>query len=290
MSTHTNNHTHAHHLHMHAHHVQNTRAHAHAQTRTGTDTCVRTRTHTHASTHTHTQHAHTHTHSTPTPLQVGYDAAAHMSEETEGAAMAGPISLIATIVSGFVVGFSYVIALLFSVQSTDNVLSPDAATAGGSAPMQIAWDVFAARFGSGAGALGLFVVPLLCSLFCGNACLTTCSRVMWAFSRDGNLRISKWLRTVHPKYKTPVNAVVRGGGVEECGRRGGAAKLGRGGKVVCRGCSQLGWEPEDYQVAEDGAAHGQDARECSGDGGSGGTWEGWGAREGGEGVGCLWCL
>lgn len=32
------------------------------------------------------------------------------------------------------------------------------------------------RFGSGVGALGLMVVPLLCSIFCGNACVTANSR------------------------------------------------------------------------------------------------------------------
>jgi amino acid transporter len=130
-----------------------------------------------------------------------------MSEETQGAALAGPISLIATILSGFLVGIAYVISLLFSVQNPASLVDPAAATAGGSAPFQIAWDVFTARFGSGFGALGLFVVPLLCSLFCGNACLTTCSRVVWAFSRDGDLRISRILRWVHPKWKTPVAAV-----------------------------------------------------------------------------------
>lgn len=138
---------------------------------------------------------------------VGYDAAAHMSEETQGAAMAGPISLIATIVSGFVVGFCYVLALLFSVQDPGRVISADAESAGLNGPMQITYDALAGRFGSGVGALGMFVVPLMCSLFCGNACLTTCSRVMWSFSRDGNLWISKALRHVHPVYKTPVRAV-----------------------------------------------------------------------------------
>lgn len=32
------------------------------------------------------------------------------------------------------------------------------------------------RYGSGLGALGLMVVPLVCSLFCGNACVTSTSR------------------------------------------------------------------------------------------------------------------
>lgn len=147
-----------------------------------------------------------------------------MAEETEGAAVAGPISLIATILTGFLVGFLYLLSLLFSVQDPASVLDPAAATAGGNAPFQIAWDAFSARFGRGAGALGLFVVPLLCSLFCGNACLTTCSRVMWAFSRDGNLRISRWLATVNPKSQTPVAAVVRGG----CKQLGAAAGPERG--------------------------------------------------------------
>jgi hypothetical protein len=32
------------------------------------------------------------------------------------------------------------------------------------------------RYGSGLGSLGLMIVPLLCSIFCGNACVTSNSR------------------------------------------------------------------------------------------------------------------
>jgi SpoU rRNA methylase family enzyme len=32
------------------------------------------------------------------------------------------------------------------------------------------------RFGNGLGALVLMLVPLLCSMFCGNACVTSTSR------------------------------------------------------------------------------------------------------------------
>lgn len=32
------------------------------------------------------------------------------------------------------------------------------------------------RYGSGLGSLGLMVVPLMCSMFCGNACVTANSR------------------------------------------------------------------------------------------------------------------
>jgi hypothetical protein len=55
-------------------------------------------------------------------------------------------------------------ALLFSVQRRASVISPESATAGGSGPMQIVWDVFRVRFDAGPWSLALFIVPLLCSV------------------------------------------------------------------------------------------------------------------------------
>jgi hypothetical protein len=37
-------------------------------------------------------------------------------------------------------------------------------------------DTCSPRFGNGLGSLGLMTVPLLCSMFCGNACVTSTSR------------------------------------------------------------------------------------------------------------------
>lgn len=89
---------------------------------------------------------------------------------------AGPMSLIATILSGWVVGLAFQFAVTFSIQDPARVLSPDNAVGGGNPVMGIAWDAFASRYGSGVGALGLMVVPSLCSIFCGNACVTANSR------------------------------------------------------------------------------------------------------------------
>ena len=50
--------------------------------------------------------------------------------------------------------------------------------------------------------IGIFVSNFLCGL----ACLTSCSRMMFAFSRDGGLPFSNVLRKVHGKSKTPINA------------------------------------------------------------------------------------
>jgi amino acid transporter len=51
--------------------------------------------------------------------------------------------------------------------------------------------------------VGLFVANYLCGL----ACLTSASRMMFAFARDGGLPLSRVLRQVHPRHRTPVAAI-----------------------------------------------------------------------------------
>ncbi len=55
----------------------------------------------------------------------GYEAGAHMSEETINATRSTPIGLIATCVVGAVVGFAYLLALLFATPDIDLILSID---------------------------------------------------------------------------------------------------------------------------------------------------------------------
>lgn len=49
----------------------------------------------------------------------------------------------------------------------------------------------------------IFILNFLCGL----ACLTSCSRMMFAFARDGGLPASDFLRKIHPTLKTPVAAL-----------------------------------------------------------------------------------
>lgn len=119
--------------------------------------------------------------------------------------------MVVSLIAASAAGLAFLLALLFSVQDRGSVLDPASATAGGNAPMQIVWDVFAARFGRSAGAFGLllFAIPLMSACFAGNAGLTSCSRVMWAFSRDGDTRVSRWLAKVNERTNIPLRAVVR---------------------------------------------------------------------------------
>lgn len=55
--------------------------------------------------------------------------------------------------------------------------------------------------------------PCCCaSLFCGNACVTSNSRMMYAFSRDGAVPGAQWWKVVNQRFEAPVNAVRVGSG------------------------------------------------------------------------------
>ena len=53
----------------------------------------------------------------------------------------------------------------------------------------------------------VYLVVFLAQLLCGLATVTSASRMIFAFARDGGLPGSKALSKVSPKYRTPVAAI-----------------------------------------------------------------------------------
>jgi len=53
----------------------------------------------------------------------------------------------------------------------------------------------------------IYLVVFVAQLLCGLATVTSASRMIFAFARDGGLPGSKMLATVSPKYRTPVAAI-----------------------------------------------------------------------------------
>ncbi|GAQ80863.1 amino acid transporter protein [Klebsormidium nitens] len=138
----------------------------------------------------------------------GFDAAAYLTEETERADVNGPMAILLSLGSISVFGWMYILALTFSIQGDPaRLFSPDNETAGAFAPAQIYYDVFQGRFGSAAGAYVILCVILLSFFFCGASILTSASRVVYAFSRDGGLPGSRYWRQIHPRLQSPVHAV-----------------------------------------------------------------------------------
>ncbi len=129
---------------------------------------------------------------------TGFDACAHVAEETRGAALNAAKALWRSIFYSAIGGWILLLAFLFAVQDAD-------AVTGGYG--------FVGVLLQGALSSGFFKAVIIIStvgqFFCGMSCVTSMSRMMYAFSRDGAL--PGWrLWTRLDRNGTPVWAVVAG--------------------------------------------------------------------------------
>jgi amino acid permease (GABA permease) len=129
---------------------------------------------------------------------TGYDASAHMTEETRDAARSGPRGIVNSIVVSVIAGWVLLIGLTFAIQSYSSATG----TATGVPPAQI----FIDAVGSTGGKL-LLLIAIGAQLFCGMASVTANSRMIYAFSRDGALPASQVWHRINPRTHTPTNAV-----------------------------------------------------------------------------------
>jgi amino acid transporter len=128
----------------------------------------------------------------------GYDASAHLSEETTRAQVSAPRGIVHAIGWSWLAGFVLLAGLTYAIQD----YAGTQATATGVPPAQIFLDAL----GSG-GAKALLLIVIVAQLFCGNAEVAACSRMVFAFSRDGALPGSPVWRRVSGRTGTPVPAV-----------------------------------------------------------------------------------
>ncbi|KAH8826370.1 APC amino acid permease [Flagelloscypha sp. PMI_526] len=129
---------------------------------------------------------------------TGFDASAHMTEETRNAAMAGPVGIVMSIGVSAVLGWFLILGLLFSIQDLDKTLASDS----GQPVAQIFIDCVGEN-----GAIGLMVVVIGCMYFCGTFSVTSNSRMMYSFARDGGVPGSRFFKRVDHRWKSPIPAV-----------------------------------------------------------------------------------
>ncbi|KAL6011682.1 hypothetical protein ACLOJK_002130 [Asimina triloba] len=137
----------------------------------------------------------------------GYDAAAHLTEETRGADRNGPIAILSSIGIITVFGWAYILALTFSIQDPKYLYDLNNETAGAFVPGQILYDAFHGRFHNSSGAIILLFVIWGSFFFGGLSITTSAARVVYALSRDQGIPFSSIWRKLHPKHKVPANAV-----------------------------------------------------------------------------------
>jgi amino acid transporter len=132
---------------------------------------------------------------------TGYDASAHMTEETHDAARSGPKSLVRAIYISIIAGFILNLAMTLAIQGGAKqyaALALNGPTAGG----QLFVDAL-----TGAGGKLLVILAMIAMFFCGLASVTANSRMIYAFSRDGAVPGHRLWHRLHPETRTPVNAV-----------------------------------------------------------------------------------
>jgi amino acid transporter len=131
---------------------------------------------------------------------TGYDASAHTSEETVRAAHSVPRGMVMSVVWSGVFGYIMLCAFVLMIPNMD-----EAAKQG--------WNVFFWAMDQQVPAvikILLYIVIFVSQFLCGLATVTSVSRMIFAFSRDGGLPFSKALAKVNPTYRTPVAAIWTG--------------------------------------------------------------------------------
>ena len=129
---------------------------------------------------------------------TGYDASAHMTEETHNASTAGPRGIVMSILVSLIAGWVLLVGLTFAIQRANYVGEATAVVA----PGQIWLDAIGRS-----GAELLLLVVIGAQLFCGMSSVTANSRMIYAFSRDGALPASKVWHRVNKRTRTPTNAI-----------------------------------------------------------------------------------
>jgi amino acid transporter len=150
---------------------------------------------------------------------TGYDASAHVAEETVGARMASAWGVFLSVAVSAVVGYLFLLALTTHLpdlsklfpQTLATPLQPEASQyyfGGGVAVIEILkynLDRFVI-IGVGVGdwlAAGIAIAMF----YCGLSSVAAAGRMLFAFSRDDGLPGAGWLKRVSHRYRTPANSL-----------------------------------------------------------------------------------
>ena len=132
---------------------------------------------------------------------TGFDACAHLSEETEAASTAAAKGIWQSIFYSVLGGYILLLAVVFAVPNGADGLPDNAGVGGGG----VAY-IFVESLGVNWAGFVLFI-SASAQLFCATSCMTSASRMTYAFSRDGAIPgSSRWVSLT--AKRVPANAVV----------------------------------------------------------------------------------
>jgi len=145
---------------------------------------------------------------------TGYDASAHVAEETVGARISSAWGVFLSVAVSAVVGYVFLVALTLH--------TPDLSTlfpAVVEVPPQA--DASQYYFGGGVAVISILIYNLgdfmgnllsagiaIAMAFCGLSSVAAAGRMLYAFARDDGLPGAGWLKQVSHRYRTPANSLI----------------------------------------------------------------------------------
>lgn len=127
---------------------------------------------------------------------TGYDASAHLAEETHDPARRTPWGILTSVAVSAVAGYLLLVAITLAIRDLPAIANDRHA----------ALTVMRVALGDGFGRLAMGLA-LAAMWFCGLSSVTSASRTMYAFSRDRGLPFSSLVSRVSPRTKTPLVAI-----------------------------------------------------------------------------------
>jgi len=127
---------------------------------------------------------------------TGFDASAHMAEETHQASRMAAVGMYMSVVVSVIFGFVLLVAVTFAIPSTSGAL-----TNIGTIVPWIWKESMSKNWGD-----ALLFICVIAQFFCLTASTTSASRMMFAFSRDGAVPGNRWWRRVS-RHRVPVYSV-----------------------------------------------------------------------------------
>lgn len=138
---------------------------------------------------------------------TGFDASAHVSEETFGARTEAPKAIVRAIYVSAIAGFFLNVAMTQALPKDPTAYSGIAYGGDGDVFLvNAAPRLISASMGAGMAKFLVFIC-VVAQFFCGMASVTANSRMIYAFSRDGGLPLSRFWHRINPKTRTPTNSV-----------------------------------------------------------------------------------
>jgi amino acid transporter len=127
---------------------------------------------------------------------TGFDASAHTIEETRDARVRAPWGIYLSVAVSGLFGYLLIVVITLAIRDLH---------AASSDPSPITY-IFSHALGQRWGMTMIWIMTLA-QWFCGLACVTSTSRMIFAFSRDGGMPLSRVWARISRRYRTPAAAV-----------------------------------------------------------------------------------